>query len=626
ARQDRLGIGTRSGSGKGRSVHPSRPWRSPRPLPSSGGDARGRRAQTASMARVASVRPRASGAHPAAAVLLWLFLSTWCTAPASGIQVTVSDPYHVVILFQPVTLPCSYQMTTTLTAPIVIWKYKSFCRDRIADAFSPASVDNQINAQLAAGNPGYNPYVECQDSVRTVRVVATKQGNAVTLGDYYQGRRITITGNADLTFEQTAWGDSGVYYCSVVSAQDLQGNNEAYAELIVLDWLFVVVVCLAVFLVFLLLGICWCQCCPHTCCCYVRCPCCPEKCCCPEALYAAGKAATSGVPSIYAPSTYAHLSPAKTPPPPPAMIPMGPVYNGYPGGYPGDFDRSSVGHSSQVPLLRDTDNSVTSEVRSGYRIQASQQDDSMRVLYYMEKELANFDPSRPGPANGRVERAMSEVTSLHEDDWRSRPSRGPPLTPIRDEEWGRQSPRNPRRWEQEPPTERPGSGWGARRPRAHSVDALDDLTRPGSAESGRRSPPSSGRRGRAYAPPRSRSRDDLYDPDDSRDFPHSRDPHYDDFRSRDRPQVDPRSRHYRLRESRDEGSRSGDPQYDGRLVEEALRKKGPGEKRKHYRDEEEEEDAGYPPPPPPYSETDSQASRERRLKKNLALSRESLVV
>ena len=40
--------------------------------------------------------------------------------------------------------------------------------------------------------------------------------------------------DADLTFDPTAWGDSGVYYCSVVSAQDLQGNNEAYAELIVL--------------------------------------------------------------------------------------------------------------------------------------------------------------------------------------------------------------------------------------------------------------------------------------------------------------------------------------------------------------------------------------------------------
>nr|XP_008247714.3 lipolysis-stimulated lipoprotein receptor isoform X1 [Oryctolagus cuniculus] len=600
------------------------------------------------MALVAAERPWGPGPHPVArslgaAVFVWLLLGTWCTAPAGAIQVTVSDPYHVVILFQPVTLPCSYQMTMTPTAPIVVWKYKSFCRDRVADAFSPASVDNQINAQLAAGNPGYNPYVECQDSVRTVRVVATKQGNTVTLGDYYQGRRITITGNADLTFEQTAWGDSGVYYCSVVSAQDLQGNNEAYAELLVLgrtsgvaellpgfqagpmeDWLFVVVVCLAGFLVFLLLGICWCQCCPHTCCCYVRCPCCPDKCCCPEALYAAGKAATSGVPSIYAPSTYAYLSPAKTPPPPPAMIPMGPVYNG---GYPADFDRNSSvgGHSSQVPLLHDTDSGVTSEVRSGYRIQANQQDDSMRVLYYMEKELANFDPSRPGPANGRVERAMSEVTSLHEDDWRSRPPRGPALSPVRDEEWGRHSPRSPRRWAQEPPTERPGSGWGAGRPRARSVDALDDLARPGSSESGTRSPPSSGRRGRAYAPPRSRSRDDLYDRDDPRDFAPSRNPRYDDGRARDRAHADSRARYPRSRDSRDDGSRAGDHPYDTRLLEEALRKKGSGEKRRPYREEEEEDD-DYPAAPPPYSETDSQASRERRLRKNLALSRESLVV
>ncbi|XP_036200948.1 lipolysis-stimulated lipoprotein receptor isoform X9 [Myotis myotis] len=450
----------------------------------------------------------------------------------------------------------------------------------------------------------------------------------------------TLCTDADLTFDQTAWGDSGVYYCSVVSAQDLQGNNEAYAELIVLgrtsgvaellpgfqagpmeDWLFVVVVCLAVFLVFLLLGICWCQCCPHTCCCYVRCPCCPDKCCCPEALYAAGKAATSGVPSIYAPSTYAYLSPAKTPPPA-TMIPMGTVYNGY----SGDFDKNSSvgGCSSQIPLLRDADSSVTSEVRSGYRIQASQQDDSMRVLYYMEKELANFDPSRPGPPNSRVERAMSEVTSLHEDDWRSRPSRGPALTPILDEEWGRHSPRSPRRWEQEPLTERPRSGWGAGRPRARSVDALDDLTRPGSAESGRRSPPNSGKRGRAYAHPRSRSRDDLYDQEDPRGFPHSQEPRFDDFRSRDRPGADPRNRSHRARDARSERSRDPDPQYDGRLLEEALRRKGPAERRP-YR-EEEDEDAYYPPAPPPYSETDSQASRERRLKKNLALSRESLVV
>lgn len=43
-------------------------------------------------------------------------------------------------------------------------------------------------------------------------------------------------------------------------------------------------------------------------------------------------------------------------------------------------------------------------VRSGYRIQANQQDDSMRVLYYMEKELANFDPTRPGQPSGRLEK------------------------------------------------------------------------------------------------------------------------------------------------------------------------------------------------------------------------------
>ncbi|XP_027711317.1 lipolysis-stimulated lipoprotein receptor isoform X1 [Vombatus ursinus] len=553
-------------------------------------------------------------------------------APVGCIQVTVSNPFHVVILFQPVTLPCSYQVSAVPSAPIVLWKYKSFCRNRIADAFSPASADNQLNAQLAAGNPGYNPYVECQDSTRTVRVVATKQGNAVTLGEFYQGRRITITGDADLTFDQTAWGDSGVYYCSVVSAQDLQGNNEAYAELIVLgktsgvaellpdfqigsmeDWLFVVVVVLAAFLVFLLLGICWCQCCPHTCCCYVRCPCCPDKCCCPEALYAAGKAATSGVPSIYAPSvyapsTYAHLSPAKAPSPLP-MIQMAPVHNGF----AGDFDQQSSvgGHSSQVPLLHDTDSTRNSEVRSGYRIQANQQDDSMKVLYYMERELANFDPSRPGLPNGRVERAMSEVTSLHEDDRSFRPHRGPALTPIRDEDLDYRSQRSPG-WEPGRERERPrdqSGGWGARRPRAHSVDALDDLGRPSSVESGRTSP-SERSRGRAHAPPRSRSRDDLYS--------QSGDPYYDDYRSRGRPLFDARQDPHRSH------SRSRDPEYDGRFLEDVLRKKEVGERRRPPREEEEE--PYYPPAPPPYTETESQSSRERRLKKNLALSRESLVV
>lgn len=49
------------------------------------------------------------------------------------------------------------------------------------------------------------------------------------------------------------------------------------------EWVFVGLVILGAFLFFLLVGICWCQCCPHSCCCYVRCPCCPESCCCPRA-------------------------------------------------------------------------------------------------------------------------------------------------------------------------------------------------------------------------------------------------------------------------------------------------------------------------------------------------------
>lgn len=107
-------------------------------------------------------------------------------------QVTVQNPFNVVILFQPVTLQCNYQTSAT-QPPIVTWKYKSYCRSRLADAFNPSSQDSQITNQLQQNNPGYNPYVECQDNSRTVRVVATKQGNAVTLGDFYQGRRITIT-------------------------------------------------------------------------------------------------------------------------------------------------------------------------------------------------------------------------------------------------------------------------------------------------------------------------------------------------------------------------------------------------------------------------------------------------
>ncbi|XP_063798348.1 lipolysis-stimulated lipoprotein receptor isoform X2 [Pseudophryne corroboree] len=568
--------------------------------------------------------------------LLCLLLAL--TGSSTGMQVTVTNPFNVVILFQPITLQCSYSTSAT-QPPIVTWKYKSYCRNRITDAFNPTSQDTQISNQLQQANPGYNPYVDCQDSSRTVRIVATKQGNSVTLGDFYQGRKITITNYADLTFDQTVWGDSGVYYCNVISAQDLSGTSEAYAELLVLDWLFVILVVLGGLFLLMLIGICWCQCCPHTCCCYVRCPCCPEKCCCPRALYEAGKAATAGVPSMYAPSVYApsiysHPSQGKMPPPG-SVIQMGPIqpmYNGY--GVEYDAASSVGGHSSQAPLIHDSD--VPHSVRSGYRIQANQQDDSMRVLYYMEKELANFDPSRPGQANGRFENAsaMSEVSSLHEEDQRNNLKNGlgrlrnQAMTPIRDVEEESLLGSDYRR--PLPPRQDPygddrfrGGPVLDRRARAHSVDDLDDYDRRERAPY--RDPPSDSR---------NRGRRNSDEDAGSRGY----------GRGRDTRSPDPRDDYYGGRRSRsrddlwDLGRSRQEPEYDDRFLDDVLRKKGQkagnrdgvesvaSSNRSDGRRKRNNNDDDFPPPPPPYTETESVSSRGKKMKRGEAMSRESLVV
>ncbi|NXF14221.1 LSR protein, partial [Smithornis capensis] len=137
------------------------------------------------------------------------------------VQVTVPDPRTVALLFQPVLLRCHFQMGTPGPPPMVTWKYKSFCP-------SPAAGDTW------AGPDGGDTPGTCPDSARTVRIVATKQGDTVTLGDFYRGRPVTIRGGAELSLGPAAWGDSGFYVCTVTSLQDLQGNNEAVAELVVL--------------------------------------------------------------------------------------------------------------------------------------------------------------------------------------------------------------------------------------------------------------------------------------------------------------------------------------------------------------------------------------------------------
>lgn len=54
--------------------------------------------------------------------------------------------------------------------------------------------------------------------------------------------------------------------------------------------------------------------------------------------------------------------------------------------------------SAALPVLFST-------VRKGYRIQADKERDSMKVLYYVEKELAQFDPARR--MRGRCEHLSS---------------------------------------------------------------------------------------------------------------------------------------------------------------------------------------------------------------------------
>ncbi|XP_074539903.1 lipolysis-stimulated lipoprotein receptor isoform X2 [Halichoeres trimaculatus] len=599
--------------------------------------------------------------------MLWTVIIAALMATESTLAISVQTPTkrHIVILFQPVTLTCTYQTTAT-QPPVVTWRYKSYCRDPIQAALNPSSAENI----LSQNNPNYDPNIECADSQRTVRIVASKQGNAVTLGQYYQGRKISVLNNADLNIAQTAWGDSGVYVCSVISSQDLSGNGEDYTELIVLDWLLVVLVVFGFLLLLLLIGICWCQCCPHTCCCYISCPCCPDRCCCPRALYEAGKAVKKGVPSQYAPTLYApsmYAQPAYAGPQPampllplPNGAGMTPSHNGYGREYDG---ASSIGQGSQVPLLRDQDGG--DHTRSGFRIQVDPDGNATRAIYYLEKEVSKLDPSRPANYN-RLDN-MSEVSSLHDGlDPRGRGGRSqpPPLATVydRDEamstissvsQQGRRDDYRPR-------------GYMGDRVRARSMDNLDDIGRRYGRDDyppSRRPDEPRGRRGSDDG--WSSSARSGYD----RDFDDRRRRDYSpDDRRRDRggygglPGRRSRSRDDLMDLERDRdrrpggGARGGRDDYDDSFLREAMERKKLGEQqRARSRDRLDSESdrsdrgraprgppplpqnppAGFPgrrddyppPPPPPYSDDESlTSSKKSNLRKNGAVSRESLVV
>lgn len=597
---------------------------------------------------------------------LWTMIlgALMATESITALSVQCPTKRYVVILFQPVTLVCNYQTSSTSQSTTVLWKYKSYCRDPVTAALNPSSADNI----LAQNNPNYDPNIECADSQRTVRSVASKSNGAVTLAPEYQGRKISIINNADLNIAQTAWGDSGVYICSVNSPTDLSGNTEDYTELIVLDWLLVVLVVLGFLLLLLLIGICWCQCCPHTCCCYVSCPCCPERCCCPRALYEAGKAVKKGMASQYAATMYApsmYGQPVYTGGLHQPAMPMLPLPNGAGGppplnSYGREYDgASSVGQGSQVPLLHDQDGGGDHTARSGYRIQVDPDGNATRAIYYMERELANMDPSRPANYN-RLDN-MTEVSSLHESqDHRGRGGRSqpPPLATVYDQDEAMSTISSVSqhvhrrddygRWD------------GDHRVRARSMDNLDDIGRRYDRDDHRRRPDEPrGRRGsddewsssaRSGYDHDDRRRD--YSPDDRRRGGGGAPSGLARRRSRSRDDL------MNVDKNRRYGGGAKGPgrdDYDDSILREAMERKKMSEQqraRSHERldSESDRSDRGrargppplpsnppsgfpgrrddYPPPPlPPYSDNESVSSAKKsNLRKNGAVSRESLVV
>ncbi|XP_060090624.1 immunoglobulin-like domain-containing receptor 1 [Heteronotia binoei] len=205
-----------------------------------------------------------------------LFLGlTWLSTGCFSVLVTVPDSERYTTLFASVTLRCDYSTSAQLQDVVVTWRYKSFCKDPIFDYYSVA-----YQAGLAIGQ---DPSNDCNDNQREVRIVAQKRGqNEPVLGIDYRQRKITIQNRADLVINEVMWWDNGVYYCTVEAPGDTTGDPDKEVKLIVLHWLTVILIVLGGFFLLLLIAVCWCQCCPQHCCCYVRCPCCPNRCCCNE--------------------------------------------------------------------------------------------------------------------------------------------------------------------------------------------------------------------------------------------------------------------------------------------------------------------------------------------------------
>uniref|UniRef100_A0AAV2M9G3 Uncharacterized protein n=2 Tax=Knipowitschia caucasica TaxID=637954 RepID=A0AAV2M9G3_KNICA len=309
--------------------------------------------------------------------------------------------------------------------------------------------------------------------------------------------------------------------------------------------------------------------------------------------------------------------------------------------------------------------------RSGYRIQVDPDGNATRAIYYMERELANLDPTRPGNYN-RMD-TMSEVSSLHDrgrapaqydqDEAMSTISsvsqhvhRRPDDRRPDDRRPDDRRPDDRRLDDRRPDDRRPDDRRGADScGRARSMDNLDDIgrryDRDDRGEYRRRPEEPRGRRGSddgwssSARSGNDRGYDRVYDDRRRRDY--SPDDRHSDAnsglagrRSRSRDDLMDLERERRY----GDGGRGGLDYDDGLLREAMERKKMSEQQRTHSRDRLDTERPpplpsnppsgypgrhdDYPPPlPPPYSDNESMSSAKKsNLRKNGAVSRESLVV
>ncbi|KAG9471668.1 immunoglobulin-like domain-containing receptor 1 [Eleutherodactylus coqui] len=290
-------------------------------------------------------------------VLLWL--CCWLYTGCQALQVTVQDTERYTMLFSTIILKCEYSTSALIQDVAVTWRYKSFCKDPIFDYYS-ASYQASLSMMQDPSN-------DCNDNQREVRIVIQKRGqNEPVLGTDYRQRKITIQNKADLVISEVMWWDHGVYYCTVEAQGDTAGDPDKEVKLIVLHWLTVLFIVLGGLLLLLFISICWCQCCPHCCCCYVRCPCCPTKCCCPEEAIA----------------RHRYMKQAQ------ALVPWmmeKPFYAG--------ADRNSQHSSYQLNPLLQRDFSQQSSLPMAR--QPSYPKPNNHVLDFLESEIKNLNPSQP---------------------------------------------------------------------------------------------------------------------------------------------------------------------------------------------------------------------------------------